>query len=172
LLASGRATSDDDASSPSEPTVGEDRVVTSRIYSVGYEGMTLDALVDRLVGARVSVLVDVRFNPVSRKPGFSKKSLTAVLEDAGIEYVHEKELGNPQDNRDSFRNGDGETGRSRMRAMLNDGGGEALDRLVDLASNQRVAVLCVERDHSRCHRDVITDMAVERNPDIEVLQIL
>lgn len=152
--------------------LGDDHVVTGRIYSVGYEGMTLDALVDRLAGAHVSVLVDVRLNAVSRKPGFSKKRLTAALEDAGIEYVHEKALGNPQDNRDSFRNGDGESGRSRMRAMLNNGGGEALNRLVDLASNQRVAVLCVERDHSRCHRDVITGMAVERNPDIEVLQIL
>jgi uncharacterized protein (DUF488 family) len=59
-----------------------------------------------------------------------------------------------------------------MRAMLDNGGGEALCRVVDLASSQRVALLCVERDHSRCHRDVITDMAVERNPDIEVLQIL
>lgn len=157
---------------PGDPSLGDDLRVTGRIYSVGYEGMTLDALVDRLAGARVSVLVDVRLNPVSRKPGFSKKRLTAALEDAGIEYVHEKELGNPQDNRDSFRNGDGEAGRSRMRAMLNNGGGGALDRLVVLASNQRVAVLCVERDHNRCHRDVITEMVVERNPEIEVLQIL
>lgn len=157
---------------PSGPHLGDYLEVNGRIYSVGYEGMTLDALVDRLAGARVSVLVDVRLNPVSRKPGFSKKRLMAALEDAGIEYVHERELGNPQDNRDSFRNGDGEAGRSRMRAALSNGGGEALGRLVDLASCQRVAVLCVERDHSRCHRDVITDMAVERNPDIEVLQIL
>lgn len=146
--------------------------MTGRIYSVGYEGITVDALVARLSGARVAVLVDVRLNPVSRKPEFSKKRLTQALTDAGIEYVHEKELGNPQDNRDSFRSGDGEAGRSRMRSMLNNGAGEALTRLVDLASSQRVAVLCVERDHSRCHRDVITDMAVERNPDIEVLQIL
>lgn len=155
-----------------DPSLGDDLGVTGRIYSVGYEGMTLDALVDRLSGARVSVLVDVRLNPVSRKPGFSKKRLTQALRDAGIEYIHEKDLGNPQDNRDSFRNGDGEAGRSRMRSMLNNGGGEALDRLVHLASKQRVAVLCVERDHSGCHRDVITDMAVERNPDIEVLRIL
>lgn len=155
-----------------DPSLGDDLGVTGRIYSVGYEGMTLDALVARLSGARVAVLVDVRLNPVSRKPEFSKRRLTQALKDVGIEYVHEKELGNPQDNRDSFRSGDGEAGRSRMRSMLNNGAGEALTRLVDLASSQHVAVLCVERDHSRCHRDVITDMAVERNPGIEVLQIL
>jgi uncharacterized protein (DUF488 family) len=155
-----------------DPSLGDDLGVSGRIYSVGYEGMTLDALVDRLAGARVSVLVDVRLNAVSRKPGFSKRRLTEALQDAGIEYVHEKDLGNPQDNREAFRNGDAEAGRSRMRAMLDNGGGEALARLVDLASSKRVAVLCVERDHTRCHRDVITDMALERNPDIDVLQIL
>lgn len=157
---------------PGDPRLDDDLGVTGRIYSVGYEGMTLDALVDRLTGARVSVLLDVRFNPVSRKPGFSKRRLTEALQSAGIEYVHEKDLGNPQDNRDAFRNGDAKAGRSRMRSLLDNGGGEALARLVDLASSQRVAVLCVERDHNRCHRDVITDMAVEQNPYIEVLQIL
>ena len=157
---------------PGAPGLGDDLGVAGRIYSGGYEGMTLDALVDRLASAHVSVLFDVRLNAVSRKPGFSKKRLTAALEEAGIDYVHEKELGNPQDNRDTFRNGDGEAGRVRMRSTLDNGAGEALGRLVDLASNQRVAVLCVERDQSRCHRDVITDMSVERNPDIEVLQIL
>lgn len=146
--------------------------MAGRIYSVGYEGMTLDGLVDRLAGAQVSVLVDVRLNPISRKPGFSRRRLAEALRDAGIEYVHEKELGNPSGNRDSFRNGDGETGRARMRAILDNGAGTALDRVVELASGQRVAVLCVERDHHRCHRDVITEMAVARNPHIEVLQIL
>lgn len=82
------------------------------------------------------------------------------------------ELGNPPDNRDSFRVGDGEAGRSRMRSILDNGAGDALDRVVGLASNQRIAVLCVERDAHRCHRDVITEMAVERKPAIEVLMIL
>lgn len=146
--------------------------MAGRIYSVGYEGMTLDGLVDRLAGARVSVLVDVRLNPISRKPGFSRRRLTEALHDAGIAYVHEKELGNPPDNRDSFRHGDGEAGRSRMRSTLANGAGAALDRVIELASGQRIAVLCVERDHQRCHRDVITEMAVEGNPDIEIVQIL
>ncbi|HEX7134107.1 MAG TPA: DUF488 domain-containing protein [Iamia sp.] len=146
--------------------------MAGRIYSVGYEGMTLDGLVERLSGARVSVLVDVRLNPVSRKPGFSRRRLAEAMAAAGIEYIHEKELGNPPDNRDSFRTGTGEVGRARMREMLGNGAGEALDRVIGLAANQRIAVLCVERDRHRCHRDVITDMAVERNPEIEILQIL
>jgi uncharacterized protein (DUF488 family) len=146
--------------------------MAGRIYSVGYEGMSLEGLVERLTGARVAVLVDVRLNPVSRKPGFSRRRLAEAMEAVGIEYVHEKELGNPPENRDSFKNGTGEAGRAKMREILENGAGAALDRVVGLASDQRVALLCFERDRHRCHREVITDMAVERNPGIEVLPVL
>jgi uncharacterized protein (DUF488 family) len=134
--------------------------------------MTLGGLIERLVGAHVSVLVDVRLNPISRKPGFSRGRLSEALAEAGVAYLHEKELGNPTDNRVSFRNGDRESGRERMRSILSNGAGDALDRVVALASKERIAVLCVERDHHRCHREVIAEMVVERNPSIEILQVL
>lgn len=139
---------------------------------MGYEGFTLDALVEQLTTAGVTVLVDIRLNPVSRRPGFSRRKLAEALSAAGITYVHEKPLGNPPDNRGAFRSGDSEAGRARMRSILSNGASEALDRVVALASEQRIAVLCVERDHTRCHRDVVVEMAVELNPAIEVLQIL
>ena len=156
----------------SAPKVDHDPQVAGRIYSVGYEGLTVDALVERLAGARVTVLVDVRLNPVSRKPGFSRRRLEEALSAAGIDYVHEKSLGNPVENRGSFRDGDGHEGRERMREILSNGAGEALNRVVELATTNRIALLCVEREPERCHRNVITDMALERNPAIEVLQIL
>jgi uncharacterized protein (DUF488 family) len=157
---------------PQLDRVGDDRRVAGRIYSVGYEGLTVDGLVERLTGARVAVVVDVRLNPSSRKPGFSRRRLSDRLAEAGIGYVHEKELGNPPDNRESFRTGDGTEGRTRLRSILMNGHGDALARVVTLASQQRIAVLCVEREHHRCHREVIADMVVEQNPDIEILQVL
>lgn len=152
--------------------MGEHSNVSGRIYSVGYEGFEVTALAKRLSQAGVSVLVDVRLNAVSRRRGFSKKALQAVMAEAGIEYVHEPELGNPQDNRDSFRSGDGIEGRRRMRVMLSNGSGPALQRLVSLARSERVAVLCVERNRRQCHRDVISDMVSEVAPSVEVVQIL
>ncbi len=150
----------------------EHREVPGRIYSVGYEGLEVKALAERLAQARVSVLVDVRLNAVSRRPGFSRKALAAALADAGVDYLHERDLGNPQDNRDAFRRGEGNVGRRRMRSILSNGSGSALQRLVDLARAKRVAVMCVERDRLRCHRDVITEMVQEIEPTIEVVQIL
>lgn len=143
-----------------------------RIYSVGYEGFTSRAFIDRLVQNGVTALVDVRLTPISRKAGFSKKALTESLRVAGIEYVHEPDLGNPVDNRDSFRTGDGEDGRRVMRARLMNGSGPALDRTVERARTERIAVLCVEREAHRCHRDVITDVAVELAPELEIIHIL
>ena len=152
--------------------MSEHRSMSGRIYSVGYEGFEVEALVDRLAAAKVSLVVDVRLNAVSRRRGYSRKTLAAALQAAGIEYRHEPDLGNPPDNRDSFRRGDGEEGRRRMREILADGSAPALGRLIEHARDARVAVLCVERDRLRCHRDVITDALMEADPTIEVLQIL
>jgi uncharacterized protein (DUF488 family) len=151
--------------------VTEAPAVGRRIYSVGYEGLELKGLVDHLTAAKVSLVVDVRLNPVSRKRGFSRKSLSTELHRKEIAYRHEPTLGNPQENREPFRRGDGEEGRHRMRAILN-GSGAALQRLVEDAREKRVAVLCVERDRRRCHRQVITEMVQEIDPTIEVVQIL
>jgi len=144
--------------------------VAGRIYSVGYDGFDNDVFVRRLTDAKVSCVIDVRLTPASRKPGFSKKSLSAKLGEAGIEYVHERDLGNPPENRDSFRTGDGTAGRRRMRQILEEHG-DALHRLAALARRERIAVLCVERDRHRCHRDVVTEMVQELDPAIEVLHI-
>lgn len=147
-------------------------MATGRIYSVGYEGLTLAGLVERLVQSRVTVLFDVRLNAVSRRKGFSKKALAAGLGDVDIEYVHDSLLGNPPENRDSFRSGDGAEGRAAMRTRLENGSRGAVDALAARAVRERVAVLCVERDRRACHRDVITDMVVELEPEIEVLHLL
>jgi uncharacterized protein (DUF488 family) len=145
--------------------------VPGRIYSVGYEGLELPGLVDRLLSAGVSLLVDVRLNPISRKPGFSKKRLTAALDEVGIEYRHESALGNPRENRAAFQNGNEQAAQRRVRRMLKNGSAPALQRLVDDARQRRVAVLCLERGELQCHRKVITDMAQEMDPSIEVLQV-
>jgi uncharacterized protein (DUF488 family) len=143
-----------------------------RIYSVGYEGLTVSGLVERLSQSHVTMLVDVRLTPSSRRPGFSKRALSQALAGAGIEYVHERQLGNPPDNRASFRSGDGEAGRRRMRERLENGSGAALQWLAREAAERRVAVLCVERESHRCHRNVITDMAKELEPELEIIDVL
>ena len=59
-----------------------------------------------------------------------------------------------------------------MRELLVNGSGAALHRLIDRAHGDRVAILCVERDRTRCHRTVIAEMVQEVDPTIEVVQVL
>jgi len=143
----------------------------SGLFSVGYEGLTIDAFVRRMIDYGVSTVVDVRLTPASRRPGFSKRALSAALADHAIEYVHEHDLGNPPENRDAFRHGDVELGKTRMRARLENGSGDALLRLVNRARQEPVAVLCVEHAEARCHRQVVTAMACEIEPKLAVRHI-
>ncbi len=130
------------------------------LFSVGYEGRDLEGLVGMLSANGVSVLVDVRLNAISRKPGFSKRRLQAALADAGIGYVHSRALGNPRDNRQPFHSGDMKQGLRVFRQVLgSDDAGAELGRLAGLLGQERVAVLCFERDHDRCHRQAIVDTA-------------
>ena len=87
------------------------------VLTIGYQDRTVDQFIEDLVAARIKVLVDVRLTPLSRKTGLSKNALAARLRDAGIDYVHLPELGNPRENRDAFRRGD-EAAVARYREVL------------------------------------------------------
>lgn len=141
------------------------------LFSVGYEGRDADEVVGVLVSAGVDVLVDVRLNPISRKPGLSKTRLREALGAEGIRYLHERTLGNPKDNREAFQGPDVEQGRRRFAERLSNGSRPALDGLVELTRTGRVAVLCFERDAGRCHRQVITDVAQDVAPAIAVVEL-
>ena len=141
--------------------------MAGRIYSVGYEGLTVGGLVERLQQSRIEELVDVRANPSSRRPGFSKKKLGESLTAAGIAYRHEPLLGN------AFRDvEDFDEAMDLMRAYLAGGEpAEAVARLVALADGRRIAVLCLENDQRRCHRQVVLEAALARERSLEILPL-
>jgi uncharacterized protein (DUF488 family) len=141
----------------------------SRIVSIGYEGRTVDVFMSSLIEAGVGVLVDVRENAISRKPGFSKKALSARCEAEGIEYVHEPSLGNPRSNRDDFRAGTSES-REVFTEHMSLGGHAALDRVVEQLKSRTVALLCFEADQCQCHRSLVAEALLRRDPLASVLQ--
>ena len=133
------------------------------IVSVGYQGRSVNELIDVLRHGDVEVLVDVRLNPISRKPGFSKNPLCQALAEAGIRYRHERELGNPRENRDPFH-------RERYEAHLRKGGSAVYAELIELARSVRIALLCYERLHRDCHRSSILDLASQQHA-VRVLEL-
>jgi len=63
------------------------------LFTIGYEGISLEEYLNRLLKNDVKVLVDVRNNPLSMKYGFSKSQLQRYCNSLEIEYVHYPEVG-------------------------------------------------------------------------------
>ncbi len=132
------------------------------LYTIGYEGATIDQLVATLKNLGIEVLADVRELPLSRKRGLSKNALAERLASEGISYRHYKELGDPKQGRDAAKAGDfakfeliftkhfsGEASRS------------ALADLLEVAEGKTTCIMCFERCATHCHRSYIADDAIE-----------
>ena len=128
------------------------------IYTIGYEQATQPAVVAALRDANVEVLADIRYLPLSRRPGFSKSSLRAAVEEAGIAYRHLRDLGTPAEGRAAARRGD-HAGLARVYAGQLELP-EAMKQMAELralAEERRVCLLCYERDAAGCHRALLFD---------------
>ena len=140
-----------------------------RIYTIGYEGTTMDEFLAALKAAGVERLIDVRALPLSRRPGFSKTPLRGALEAAGIEYVHLKALGTPAEGRSAARAGRHDDLERIYAAQLELP--EAIvqgAQMLELAAEKPSALLCFERDHEHCHRSLLlTEVA----PDAQVAHL-
>lgn len=126
------------------------------IFTIGYEQTTQPALVAALVGSGVQLLADIRYLPLSRRPGFSKSSLKAAVEEAGIAYHHFRHLGTPAEGRAAARRHDHAALERIYAGQLELP--EALAQMAELRSlalEQSVCLLCYERLAAECHRSLL-----------------
>lgn len=130
-----------------------------KLYTVGYEGQDIDHFVAALKKKRVRTIADLRKNPLSRKPGFSKRRLAAALEEAGIQYVHYPGLGVPSEWRRQARAGriTRDEMFRRYEKQILPRHEEELDALRTGAASPGLALLCYEADASDCHRRAVAD---------------
>jgi uncharacterized protein (DUF488 family) len=137
------------------------------LVSIGYERRTADELVARLQSYDVSLLVDVRLNASSRRPGMSKGKLGARVQEAGIEYRHMPEFGNPRENRSAFRAGRPEARQRYAEHLARQDDG--LTRLAAEAQERVVALLCLEQRHDECHRSIVAEALLSRAPALTLV---
>jgi uncharacterized protein (DUF488 family) len=76
-----------------------------KLFTIGYEGATIDEFIAILFDWDIEHLIDVRDFPTSRKKGFSKNLLAESLNNYGIEYTHLKGLGDPKEGGNAARAG-------------------------------------------------------------------
>lgn len=130
---------------------------TCGVVGVGYEGLDVFQFVEKLKRDQVSLLVDIRKTPISRKPGLSKTRLRENLSAAGIEYRHAPCLGNPKWNRPGFAGEprELEAARSNYSELVrNDEADRWIGWIAEQATTRTVALMCFEACEERCHRYV------------------
>jgi uncharacterized protein (DUF488 family) len=129
------------------------------VFSIGYEGLTIDSFLNKLINNNITLVVDVRNNPQSMKYGFSKKSFKTYIESAGIKYIHVPQLGIPS----AMRKGLGESvsHKDLFKAYESDllpNQKAEISQFLDLTNqNERIALVCFEADHNFCHRHTLIE---------------
>lgn len=144
---------------------GNDKIV---LFTIGYEGLSLEDYLNRLVKNDIKVLVDVRNNPLSMKFGFSKSSLSRYCESLGIRYVHFPEVGIQSEQRRELNT---QSDYDQLFAVyrqnnLTETSATQLRILNLLRESKRIALTCFEANSCQCHRKHLAE-AIENLPDFE-----
>ncbi len=129
--------------------------MAKELFTIGYEGMALDAFVARLKNFAIDCLIDVREIPISRKCGFSKSGLVQRLGRENIHYVHFRELGSPKPIRQKLKiNRDYSTFFKKMDKYLTNKK-DALEKVYSYVIDNTCCLMCFEHLAEQCHRKIV-----------------
>jgi uncharacterized protein (DUF488 family) len=144
------------------------------IYTIGYQGKSLEEYINCLINEDVKILFDVRKNPISRKYGFSKKTLEKTIETVGIEYRHLPELGIPGEKRMNLNNiEDYNRLFDLYEKEILSNRHNLLEMIYQLSlENDRVALTCFEKSPGYCHRTRIARAIVRLfHKDLPIIEL-
>jgi uncharacterized protein (DUF488 family) len=139
------------------------------IFTIGHSTRPIEAFLGLLAGHAVQRLIDIRKMPHSRhNPQFGREPLAESLRSAGIHYTHLPGLGGLRRPRpDSVNSGWRNSGfRGFADYMQTPAFETALEACIELATAERVVLMCAEAVPWRCHRSLIADALVVRDVDV------
>ena len=140
----------------------------SILFTIGYEGFTLETYLRQLMTNDVRVLCDVRKNAFSMKYGFSKNILQKACEGVGIHYVHVPELGIESEQRQTLKTQhDYDVLFERYEQTTLKNNWKYLLEVRELISQYgRICLTCYEKDPKQCHRTRVAQ-ALMQIPDVD-----
>jgi len=129
------------------------------LFTIGYEGISLEEYLNKLIINDVRVLCDVRKNSLSMKYGFNKSQLQKACKGVGIEYVHIPEVGIDSDKRQELNTqADYDNLFVFYRTtVLKNQTDKQKEILSLLQSKRRVALTCFEANICQCHRKYLAE---------------
>jgi uncharacterized protein (DUF488 family) len=140
------------------------------ILTVGHSTHPLSAFIALLKAHTIKHLVDIRTVPRSRHNSqFNRETLPQQLQEAGIAYSHMAVLGGLRKTRKdspntAWRN---ESFRGYADYMQTDEFEKGLRELIELASHEKVAIMCAEAVPWRCHRFLVADALTAHGVTVE-----
>jgi uncharacterized protein (DUF488 family) len=123
------------------------------ICTIGHSVLQTGELIRLLAVNRIETVVDVRSIPFSKKaPQFNKSVLEVNLKDASIEYRYAGQFlgGYPDGYTSTPRTSLDWKNLSERPDFI-----RGIRRLIEIASETRVAILCAEENPYRCHRHLL-----------------
>ena len=127
------------------------------LFTIGYEGRSIDAYMNSLINNGVRVLCDVRKNAISQKYGFSRNHLEKACAAVGIRYLHFPELGIESDlRRELHEQQDYDALFDAYRRTTLIDNWNSILKLRSIIDNEgRIALTCFEKNPQLCHRSII-----------------
>ena len=149
------------------------KVNSSILATIGYEGISFESYLNKLIKNDIRLLVDVRRNPISRKYGFSKMTLSTVLNSLNIEYIHMPSLGiDPEQRRLLKTLADYKNLFKKYKKDTLSKNNGAVDDLYKLFNKyKRIAITCFEHDHNMCHRGTLANYISDSFDDVAIEHI-
>jgi uncharacterized protein (DUF488 family) len=124
------------------------------LFTLGYEGESLEGYLNKLIKNDIHALIDVRKNPLSMKFGFNKNQLKKYCESVGIAYIHYPEVGINGDQRQELHSqADYDKLFDRYKKTVLPATKECQKTIFkDLIEHKRIALTCFEANSCQCHR--------------------
>ncbi len=140
------------------------------VYTIGHSTRTIDEFIGLLKNYRINLVVDVRTVPRSRhNPQFNKETLPNTLKPEGIKYIHMPDIGGLRRPKHNSINLAWKNSGFRGYAdyMQTKEFTDNLLKIIALARENRLALMCAEALPWRCHRSLISDALVVRHVKVE-----
>jgi uncharacterized protein (DUF488 family) len=140
------------------------------VLTIGHSTRTLEEFVQLIEVYGLTLVVDVRAVPRSRhNPQFNKETLPTILKHYGVRYIHMPEIGGLRHPKHESVNTAWKNSGFRGYAdyMQTQEFTDSLLKIVALARENRLALMCAEALPWRCHRNLISDALVVRYIKVE-----
>ena len=128
------------------------------VYTAGYEGLHIDGFLNILLKAGIQKVIDVRCNPVSRRYGFHKSTLSRLCQKLDIKYTHVPEVGIPSELRSNLQQPSDYTQlfqnyKQKILSQQQD----IVKRIASQMVSEPSVLVCMEENPCFCHRSHLAE---------------